>query len=75
MIVDNKEIIGVIGITNTISLCVLELDEVGERIKTQFRSDRWLGNAGWCKIKYDRDGNAYFNKNNTKFNLGEIMRA
>lgn len=76
--IDNKEKhpIGIIGITNTCSLYVLEIDEMSNRVKTQFiTTEGYLGKPAWCTLRYDSTGRCYFNKSGTKYYMDEAMRV
>lgn len=72
-----KEIIGTIGICNTMGLAVLEIDQYNDRIKTQFVvvGEGFKGKPGWCKIMYDKEGRAYFTKTGNRYYLSDIMRT
>ena len=60
-----------LSVTNLISLVIFE--SVNDSLKTALVMGNERSSFVWCKVRYDKEGNAYFNRLGERYYLQYFM--
>lgn len=68
--------IATISITNCFALLIIDIDTgINERVKTVYSDGDTYTRPTWCKVHYDKQGEAYFIKRNHRYYLRDALRT
>ena len=69
--------IATISITNCFALLIIDIDNTSsnERVKTVYSDGETYTRPTWCKVRYDKQGEAYFIKSHHRFYLKDAIRT
>lgn len=69
-----ESIKAVLNISNILSLAVFEIDyNVNDSLKTALVMGNERSSFVWCKVRYDKDGDAYINRLGERYYLQYFM--
>lgn len=69
-----EEIKASLSINNMLSLAIFEIDySVNNSLKTALVIGKERSHFVWCKVRYDREGDAYINRMGERYYLKDFL--